>query len=184
MSCAGVGPPRHTQCATSPVCTTLRVVGPLGRGRRDPGPAARGPAPGAEVALGTLSCSSPARWSISGHGLGSALNNAGSTCSDVFRGGLGPGGAQAATRATSSNSVFQVTSAPGAGTPSPVNPGVQGGGDGINPEFRWEILRPSHTAQTPGVNIPASSPRVYVPASQGRTQAWPRCGCARHPARL
>ena len=52
LFCAGVGPPRHTQCATSPVCTILRVVGPLGRGRRDPGPAMRGPAPGAEVALG------------------------------------------------------------------------------------------------------------------------------------
>ena len=59
LFCAGVGPPRHTQCATSPVCTILRVVGPLGRGRRDPGPAMRGPAPGAEVALGKPSLLRP-----------------------------------------------------------------------------------------------------------------------------
>ena len=37
----------------------LRVVGPLGRGWRDPGPAMRGPAPGAEVALGKPSLLRP-----------------------------------------------------------------------------------------------------------------------------
>ena len=74
-------------------------------------------------------CSVRAHWLTSGRELGSASNDVGSTCSDVFRAGLGPGGPKGAPRATSSNSVFQVTSAPGAGTPSPLNPGVQGRGD-------------------------------------------------------
>ena len=137
LFCAGVGPPRHTQCATSPVCTILRVVGPLGRGRRDPGPAMRGPAPGAEVALGKpslLRLSSLADFKPVSSDR-PRTTSAVPTPTFFDRGGLGPGGPKGAPRATSSNSVFQVTSAPGAGTPLPLNPGSRAGGD-YNPGSR------------------------------------------------